>query len=317
MFLKIGIYFYFFLIKFVGLIPYGINFKKMLITPSIKLLVWSSLFGVLLIIVDSYIEKIAYSGKEAFFKNNVEISQILRLTGFISIFICIYWIIFNIGAIFKIFKNFKTVFNNLSKFNETLNFQTEIKSFLTKFGITQLILILIDYIYYWRHGDGPFLFILIYVPIVGIKFIFQSAVLIKYDFCLCLIKIGFKKVNKIIKNKLIGIEFSKNIYKKVQLEWEMRDKIDELKIIYFNLFEISVLVTRVFSIPVITVMSFIFNVWETELLQLYKNGNPTELILRLILAIAWSFIRMLELIIVLDDGSYIIEKVKFIFGSGI
>lgn len=312
MFLKIGIYLYFFLLKFVGLIPFGINLKKLLITQSIKSLIWSIFFGFLILILDSYFEKIAYTGKDPFFKNNIKISEILRIIVFISIFICIFWIIFNIKATFEIVYKFKIVFNSLNKLNVCLNFHTEIQSFFIKFGITQFILTLIDYIYYWKHGDANFLFLIIYTPIVGIKFLFQSAVLIKYDFYLCLIKIGFKQINKIIKINLIGVEFSKNRYRKAQMECEMCDRIDELKIIYFNLFEISELVTKVFSIPVITVMSFIFNVWETELLQLYRNGNPTELILRLVLAITWSFIRMLELIMVLNDGSDVIEKVNLI-----
>lgn len=312
MFLKIGIYLNFFVLKFVGLIPYGINLKKLSITHSIKSIIWSIFFGVVLLIFDSYLEKIAYTGKDAFFGNNVAISDILRVTGFLSIFICIYWILFNIKATFKIVKKFKIVFNHLNKLIVNLNFHTELQSFFIKFGVTQLTLTLIDYIFYCRHGDASFFFILIYSPLIGIKFLFQSAVLIKYDFCLCLIKIGFKQINKIIKNQLIGIKPPKNVYKKAQLQCEMRDKIDELKIIYFHLFEISELVTKVFSIPVITVLIFIFNVWEIELLTLY-NSNPHELIFRLVLAIAWSFIRMLELIMVLSDGSDIIEKVNLIW----
>lgn len=311
MFLKIGIYSYFFVLKFIGLIPYGINLKKLSITHSIKSIVWSAFFGVLLVFLDSYFEKIAYTGKNPFFGKKVGMSKVLRVTAFLSIFICIYWMVFNIKATFKIFKKLKIVFNYLNKFNVNLNVHTELKSFFIKFGITQLTLILIDYIFYWIHGDAYLFFILIYSPLVGIKFLFQSAVLIKYDFCLCLIKIGFKQINKIIKNKLIGIELSKNLYKKAQLQCEMRDRIDELKIIYFHLFEISELVTKVFSIPVITVMGFIFNVWEIELWILY-NSNPHELILRIVLAISWSCIRMLELIIVLSDGSDIIEKVNLI-----
>lgn len=311
--LKIGIYLYYFVFKFVGLIPYGINFKTILITQSIKSIIWSSVFGVLLLIFDSYLEKIAYIGENAFFRNDVKILVLLRITAFISIFICNFWIIFNIKITFKIINKFKIVFKNLNKFSVDSNFHhKEIKSFLLKFGITQIILALIDYIFYFIHGDVSFLFVLIYSPLVGIKFQFQSAVLIKYDFFLCLLKIGFKQINKIIKNKLIEIKLPKNIHRKAQLECELMDRIDELKDIYFNLYEISELVTKMFSVPVITVSAFIFNVYVSELLQLYRNGNPEELILRLVLALSWCIIRITELIVVLKDGTDIIEKVTLI-----
>lgn len=159
-----------------------------------------------------------------------------------------------------------------------------------------------DYVYYLLYEDTDLISVIFYTPIVGIKFLFSSAVLMKYDAALVLVKSGFSQVNNILKKKFVKIKTPLN-------DNEMSFWIDELNQTHLKLCSVFEMVTQIFSIPIIAIFGFIFFVIEFQFLELYRNFNSQTRILKLICALSWSLVRFIELVMVFKDGSDVIRKV--------
>lgn len=299
--LKIGIAIFYYLLKFLTLIPFSISLKTFKTSQSIKSIVWTPIFCILIFIIEILIGVFANSQQRGFVDVN-EFTYGLFITSYCLLLICVTWTIFNSKLNIKIVNELKLVFNQIDKFGVFWDSNLRVKNFLFKFLTSQGLIVITDYIYYFLSEDTDMISIIFYSPIVGIKFLFSSAVLMKYDASLVLVKSGFSRVNNILYKKFVKIETPLN-------ENEIVYWVDELTQTHLKLCDIFEMITNLFSIPIIAIVLFIFFVIESQFLVLYKNFNSETRILKLICALSWSVVRFSELVMVFKDGSAVINKV--------
>lgn len=299
--LKNGIAIFYYLLKFLSLIPFSISLKTFKTSQSIKSIIWIPIFCVLIFIIEILIGVFANSQQKGFVNVN-NFTYGLFITAYCLLLICVTWTIYNSKLNIKIVNELKLVFNHIDKFGVFWDSNRRVKSFLLKFLTSQGLILITDYIYYFLYEDTDLISIIFCTPIVGIKFLFSSAVLMKYDASLVLVKSGFSRVNNILNRKFIKIETPLN-------EDEIIYWIDELTQTHLKLCDIFEMITNLFSIPIIAIFVFIFFVIESQFLELYRNFNSQTRILKLICALSWSLVRFSELVMVFKDGSDVIKKV--------
>lgn len=295
--LKFGIYAIFYLLKFLCLIPFSFKLNTLEIKYSIKSIIWCVIFSGALVAIDPFMENIAYGiGHSLSYRIEMYLSR-----GSYCVFITsVYWSLFNIKTIFKLIKLIKEIFEKLQKFDDKFNKTNFIlKNYLFKFLAMQITLLTIYTVYYIFISNGIILGIFIYIPIINLKHLFASSMIIKYDLFLILIRIGFSKINKIIKSYKIS---------------EISDCIEELAEIHFKLCKACNLVTKTFSVPILIFLAYIFLVIETQFFKVFHCiiSESEEGILGILCLLFWGTLRVYEFVIVLQDGNLAIKKVNII-----
>lgn len=293
--LKLGIFAIFYLLKFLCLIPFSLNFNSLEIKFSIKSIIWCITFSAALITLDPYMENIAYGIGQSL---SHKLEMYLSRGSYIVILISVYWSIFNIKIIFKLIYLLGFIFAKLNKFDDRFH-KTDLflKNYLIKFLTIQFTLLLIFIVYYFYICNGTVLGIFLYVPIINLKHLFASSMLIKYDLFLILLRIGFSKVNTIIKRNKIS---------------KISDCIDELAKIHFKLCEACYLVSKTFSVPILTFLGYIFLVIETQFFKVFHCviTETDEGVLGILCMLFWGTLRVYEFVIVLQDGNMVVKKVN-------
>lgn len=303
--LKLGILINFFILKFLCLIPFSINLKTFQWKFSFKSIIWCILFSGTLVIINPYIDQyvqqfsFVYSMPEAMLANAT----------YIMFLVCVYWSIFNVNLTFELIKLFLIIFEKLNKYNGIFDVSDKVlKQFLIKFTISQILIVSIHYCYHIFVYKTNTVGVLFMVPVLSLKYIFGCSMLIKYDFCLILIKIGFSKINKIIQQIIIQNKIRKN---KMAADCETSDQIDDLAEIYAKLCKASVLISRNFSIPILSILLYIFIMVEAQFIRMFESyaAGSKDLLLRIIILFLWSLIRVGEMVSVLKDGVCAARKV--------
>lgn len=305
--LKLGIFVNFFILKFLCLIPFSFNLKTFQCKFSFKSIISCVLFSGTLVLIDPYIDQ--YVQQFSFVYSRPE--AMLANATYIMLLVCVYWSIFHINLIFKLINLFLIIFEKLSKYNGIFDISDKtLRQFLIKFTISQLLIVSTHYSYHILLYKTNTVGILLMVPVASLKYIFGCSMLIKYDFCLILIKIGFSKINKIIQKTVIQNLNRKN---KMVADCETSDQIDDLAEIYAKLYEASVLISRNFSIPILTIMGYIFIMVEAQFIRMFESyaSGSKDLLLRIIILFLWSLIRVGEMVSVLKDGVCVARKVIF------
>lgn len=300
--MKLKFNFVYFFLKFLCLIPFALNFKTLKTHFSVKSILWCVIFSAVLIIVDPHLVNLAYTNLN--YNSGTTsglVEKVLDKGTHCMVLICVYWSIFNIKLIFKIIKLLKNIFEKLNKFQFNFSESLIWKSFAIKFSATQISLIVIHHVYYIFVCDGSLVGILVYTPITTIKYMIGSAMLIKFNLFLIVLKIGFSKTNNAIHKALINRRNGVSI----NLDCEISDTIDELAEIHFKLCETSYLISKEFSI-------FGYLVIESQLFRIFMNFayENRDGILGILCTLAWGLTRVIELVILLYDGKIVVEKVN-------
>lgn len=297
--LKVAIKIIYLILKFLCLIPYSLNLKTLETKCSIKSILWCIIFSSTLIIVDPYLDEMVFKTYDLSVNDTGIAQQIFNKVSRSMALFWVYCSIFNLKFIFKIIKLFKTIFKKLSKYDVDYN-ETAIiwKKLIIQFLTIQISIITNHYVYsiYICNGSTPL--ILFYTLITTVKYMFGSAILIKFNVFLILLKIGFDWI--IGKLNLMECEFSDT------------RTIDELAEIYFKLCEVSLLVIKMFSIPLLSILLYLFIVIENQLFNIFvsfametRNG-----MLGIICIFGYSFVKVGELVIVLQDINLVVQKVN-------
>lgn len=132
---------------------------------------------------------------------------------------------------------------------------------------------------------------------------FSSVFLLKCDFLLILLNIGFSKVNKA--NKLLITSQRRDI--------EISDSLNQLMEIHYSLCEISEMLIRLLAVPIITILVYLFFIVETHFLQTFLNFNENSSSfgnLRIFLSFSWALIKSVEVIMGFNDVGKVIKKVS-------
>lgn len=299
-------------IKMMCLIPFDLKIPSLRMKSSITSIIYSIVFCVALIIIDYRVEKTFRKRWYSYNYDNYIASEIMSKGTYITMVVCVFWSIIKIDSIFKIIGTLKASFRKLKNFNLTFNYDVFIKCFLLKFFITEFSLLILHFIFYLIFYDSLTSFIL-NVPLVALKYMIASAFLIKYDILLTLMNSQFSHVNKIIQKKIEFKFNNKNNWDKMKFDCEMSDTIDELAKVHFQLCHVSNTFSNIFSIPMISILGYMFLVIETQFIQMLNHLNLQHKCFTVTTCIFfWSFFRISELVIVLQDGGKVIAEVIFI-----
>lgn len=299
--LKLSVKIIFYILNFFCLVPYSVNLKTLNLNFSIKSFLWCVLFSLVLILVDPYFDEVVYKSLTLHDNHTGFVARIFTKGTHIMVLICVYYSIFNIKQVFKLVKLLKVVFEKLSKFGAPDFNECELilKQVLIKLLTIQILILFIHYVYAIHICDGSVLLIIFYTPITTLTYTIGSAMLLKFNVFVVILRIGFSKINEAICE--INPQNS-----------EIKD-IDELAQIYFKLCEVSILILRMFQIPIMSFLGYFFILMENQFFNMFvsfavetRNG-----ILGIVCLFAFCVVRVFELVIVLQDMNLVVLKVNF------
>lgn len=288
-----GILLTFFILKFFGLLPFSIDLNTFEISFSVKSIIWCISFNGALLLIDPYIESVAYMFGNPY-GITFSVSTISSKGTYLMILFCVCWSIFNIKLIFKIIKLVQTAFEKLQQFDaDLLEIDKLVIKNISNFIIPQIASLLTYVVYFHcilKNGK------VVLAPLANIKHMFGSLVLVKYDIFLIFLKIGFSKINQIIKS----LNNPEDGY-----------VIDELSEIYSKLCEASILISKKFSIPILLFLGYVFIVIDSKCLEIFRNlaYGMDDGILTSVCKTVWLFAKLSEFVIILMDGNSVIQKV--------
>lgn len=300
---KFGIIIFYYFLKFLHLIPFSLNLNNFNAKPSMKSILWSVVFGAACLIHELFIGNFAYKLRNgSSYGVEVKYSD-LFLPATIMLLICIFWNFIKNKLSFKLIKRSKIIFHKISGFGVSWNYQHKINIFLLKYFTTQLINLTVDYFYYFSFTNLPVILIIIYSPVIGFRLMISSAILMKSDLLLILLKNSFSQINKIINEKFVKIRNQQN-------DDMQREDIEELIEIYWNLCKIYKMIMDLIFIPVLLIIGFNFLVVENAFLLLYENLKGELGFFRSFINLLWVFFKVRDVYFVFKDGSGVLKKVS-------
>lgn len=294
--MKLSVKIIFYILKFFCLIPYSLNLKTLKLNFSFKSILWCVIFSLILILVDPYLDEVIYKSLELD-KNDTGLSARIFIKGtHIMLLICVYRLIFQINQIFKIVKLLKIIFEKLKKFDENISETGLIwKKVLVKMSAVQITMIAIHYVYAIHIFDGSVYLLIFCTPITTFTYNIGSAMLLKFNVFCILLRICFSSINKALK----------------RLNYEVSDSIDELAQIYCKLCEVSILILRIFQIPILSYLGYFFILMENQFFNMFvsfsmktRNG-----LVGIICLLAFCVLRIIEIVIVFQDMNLVVQKV--------
>lgn len=288
---KSGLLIFIFILKSFSLIPFAINFKSSKATKSNKSFIGAVTGFIVFAAFQMFLDFFVFSQKTGFFHINLTYSLQTFIVPISVIFICVAWTLFNSNLSIQIINDLFLIESQLNGFKIS-------KKCYFKFLLTQTLILITDFIYYSFYGEAHPIWVLVYTILVGFKFLFESIILMQFDFSLIILESCFSKVNSII---------SQNLNDRTTIY----TNIEKLSLIHFRLCEISKMNTKYFSLPIITIIGYIFILVNKHLLQMFRNYRSEKIVLRMFCSFSWSFARVCELVMVLKDGSEVIKKVKY------
>lgn len=287
---KIELLIFISILKFYSLIPFSINLKSSKATKSFKCFICAVVMFIIFAAFEIFLDIFVFSQTTGFFHIKKTYSIDILIIPILLIFICVAWTLLNSKLCIQITNDLFLIENQLNGFKMS-------NEFYLKFLITQTLILCTDFIYYFVYGEAcNVIWVLLYTPLVGFKFLFETIFLMKYDFSLIVLESGFSKVNTIISGCMKDRK-------------RINSQIEELSLIHFKLCEISKMNTKFFSIPIISIIGYIFITVNKHLLQMFRNYKSEKNVLRMFCSFSWSFARFCELIMVLRDGRDVIKKV--------
>lgn len=299
---KLGLIIFYYFLKFFHLIPFSINFKNFDTSPSKKSILWTITFCVAYCFHELFIGDFAHKLRT----DLVHSSGIKnKYTAFIllaniSLLICLIFNFFKNKLSFNLIKRSKTIFHQINAFGIPWGYEGKIKKFLFKYFVTHLINLAINYTYFFQFSENVSVYlILIYAPLIGLKLFFASAVLMKFDILLVLLKSSFFQINRIIDTKFVKVNSQQS------------DEMEKLVQIYFNLCKLYEMTIELLSLPLILMVGFHFCVVEAAILLFWSNiTNYTETICRSFLNIVWCVFKVRDVYMVFKDGTGILKEVR-------
>lgn len=250
-------------LKFVCLIPFSMDIRTFQINFSKLSIIWCVFVSATIIGLDPYFDSLSYVDKDVL-AINVKPETILSKGTYFMVLICVYWAIFNVKVMFQLINLIKLIFENLQVLDEDLYKNDSIfKQFLLNFFVTQMVLLVILYTYYIIFSSPTWMGLILYCHLTNIKYLFGSSVLLKYNFFITCLRIGFSRMNKIISKMFARNTQLTTHFEKMTQDCLLSDEIDQLAVVYSRLYETSMLISKKFYIPILTFLAYLFLVIET------------------------------------------------------
>lgn len=297
-----GLKFCFFYFLFFCYFPFKVNLKSLKAHISVKALIWSVVFSGFMLFFGQSFDRFFYKPRKVFrlFLNVKNLHHLLTSS---VIFICVFLTIIESRRWLKIIRKLITVFKKLRKFQVKYQLKSVFKRFLIKYVLIQVGTTMLSILFYLSFENKSFHGLIIFNTLSSVKYLFPSAFLLKLDFLLILLKIGFSGVNKAVQ-KIIASKCP---------DKETSKFLDQLIEIHSSLCEVSDMIIRQVSVPLITVLVYILLIDQAHFMQTFLNFNEhsTSFVnFRVFLSFIWTSIKSVELIMVFKDVGKVIRKVS-------
>lgn len=285
--------------KFFGYFPINVNLKSLKAQISVKSIIWSVLFSGTLILFGQNLDRFSFKNRKIL---RIITTYYHKLTSFV-IFICVFLTIIKSGSILNITRKLVSIYNKITKFPVNCNSKNILKWFFIKYALIQVITTVLSIIFYLSLENKSLHGLIVFNTLSSVKYMFASAFLLKCDLLLVLLQIGFSKVNKAVKMLITS----------QRQDIEISDSLKQLMGIHYSLCEISEMLIRQLSFPIITILFYLFLIVEAHFLQTFLNFNEnssTFVNLRVLLSFCWASIKLVELVMVFHDVGLVIKKVS-------
>lgn len=318
---KIYLRIYFIILKTLSVFPYVINEKTREINYSIGATIWSLIYPpITTFAFTSYFATRIYQEK-LFYDEELKAQSVLDHSTNLMIVFCILITFSKFKPTRIIYIKLKNVFDKLIILNIKCNYSADAQFFFKKFLITQIFIWCFCFSFYLIMQESiktieSAIYFLLYScvrPMIG------SAIMFQYAGFLCVIRISFSHIQKIISEKLQGNLCKTSEWHKIKFECELSDILDKLSDIQMELFEISKDVSKNFSFQLLLIFAYIFMVIETQFFQIYQvltyKGQSifiTQVIV-LVSMLFWSIFRVLEVTWILKETADVMKMVMYFF----
>lgn len=246
--LKYWIVTFFYILKFLCLMPVSLNSDTMKLKSS-KISEMSSIFFcIFLILIDKYVtENLLYIKSAGYDIHNFRFIDIINNGTYLLMIICVFWSIYKTKHTLLIFEKIEFIQGNLKKLNARYDYVKRFQSFIKVTVAIQAVPIISHYIFQIVQDKAVTSQGLFYLTIVAIKYMIGSVVLIQMNAVLLSIKCILSMISRIINQ--ISLESN---------EIKIDCRVCELSKIYRTLCEIKKLFAERFSIPVIAIIIYLF-----------------------------------------------------------
>lgn len=299
---KAGLTFCLFYFLFFCYFPFKINLKSLKAHISVKALIWSVMFSGFMIFFGQSFDRFFYKPRKIF-RLIFSVENIFHRLSSSVIFISVFLTIIKSRIWLKIIRKLISIFKKLIKFQGKYKLKNVLKSFLIKYALIQVGTTMLSILFYLSLENTSFHGLIIFNTLSSVKYMFPSAFLLKLDFLLILLQIGFSGVNKAIKN-IIAPKYP---------ELEACELLEHLMEIHFSLCEVYEMIIKQVSVSLVTVLVYIFLIVQAHFLQTFLNfnENSTSFVnFRVFLSLIWTSIKSVELIVVFQGVGKVMRKVS-------
>lgn len=285
---------FFYILKFLCLMPFTLNSDTMKLKRSKFSEFLSIIFCIFLILIDRYITENLLSIKSIGYDfRNFTFVDFVNNGAYLLMLICVIWTIYTTKQTLMIFEKIDFILESLNKSNLRFNSRYE-KSFSIFIKITiafQAVPIISHYIFQVVQDEAVTSNGLFYLTIIAIKYFIGSLVVIQMNAILLSIRCILSMIGQIIKE----ISLQKN-------KEQQNCRVCELSEIYRIICEIKKLFSKRFSIPIIAIIVYCLGVLIAQYFQTFKalmvfsKHREDKDILSAVCLFAWPTFRLFVLI---------------------
>lgn len=309
---------YFYTQQFLCVLPITLGFQTFELKYRKFSFLYSLVFAISLILIDIFTQEFCSSQTDnIIFK--ISFRRFSNTYAYILVFFCIFSSAFKRDKTILLFKKLRIIFRKLKSLNIQTKFQKLFKTLIIYSVITELLLLHIQYTFYFIQSDINWIAFFFITTISIVKYIIGSAFLIQMNVIFLMIRSISTMFNKILKNKMLELKkLDKcNKWSKLKFDCEMSDFIDELSEIYRILGDVTRLASGTFGISILIISSYVLLIAVNQFFQSFvflkrflKTGLSMDII-AIFVMLAWPTVRLLIFSLTLCYGEKSLEKVQY------
>lgn len=296
---------FFYILKFMCLMPFSLNSDTMKLKRSTFSEISSIFFCIFLILIDKYVtENLLYTQSVGYDFHVFILINFINNAARLLMIICVFWSIYTTKHTLLIFEKIDFILKNLNKLNARYKYVKSFQSFIKITIAFQAVLMSAHYIFEVVQDKDVTSHKIFYSTIVAVKYLVGSLVVIEINAILLSIKCILSMICRIIKQ--ISIESN---------ETKIDCRICELSEIYRILCEIKKLFAKRFGIPVVAIIIYLFGISIAQYFQTFKalllfsEDKERKDILSALCLFAWPTFRLFGLI---QLFYYVAETMKMV-----
>lgn len=311
--------YYFHIQQLLCVLPITLSFHTFKLKHRNFSIFYSASFATSLVLIDLFIQDF-FNSRTDNVVLNISFQSFSNVEAYTVVVVCIFCSTYERDNTILMFRKLRIIFDKLKILKIQTKFSKLFETLIIYSVITELILLNIQFIFYFVQNEINWIAFFFVTTISTVKYIIGSAFLIQMNVIFLMIRSISTMFNKILKNKIAEMSKLKKTNKwiKIKFDCEMSDFVDELIEIYRALGVVTRLASKTFGFTVLAIGSYVLKIVVTQFFQSYlflirylKTGRNMDLV-SIIIMLAWPFVRLLIFSRTLCYGEKALEKVKFL-----